>query len=539
MPRSQPIPALRSLRPLWSLLVLAAAATSCVSPGEMFRKNAELKAEGYYLAEFEFKMEAALYHLNLGNYWTAYTTLRHIDHELDSKEGLEKIPSEASPMQLMEFLLKRQNAKTGAFMDPSYPYFTFIGPTANVLEILNTLATQTGQPVKLLYPLRFLDEISTPRQLTDYLDSLLYFQERWAEKFGGPTPFCPGASELSSDSLELFEQVGGYHFSPEWKETLVRWFADHQDPATGFWGARIGTAEKWRQALDIDSTAHILKLFLDERGEVKDPRFPLQYADQLAKTLIAQADTPVPEGATEQHEWSLRQLHAAKIFVRFLWPRISPETREQFLALSSSWLERRFSLFRPKEHGFAIDALSQKADVDATGMGIGLLRHLGCIPGTWERQRLRADELSRQPLHQQIVLKSWEEGTFPSHADVNSVRIYLDSAPERESLDDSTLVQILYPKETPILDLLELRQHLGLFIDAEGGEVGNWDSKASLREGPLGTSALEQGIPIAKGQLSLVELARTYPNAHRFIAVGVDRLQTARVVVEFSLESAE
>lgn len=525
--------------PLATFLVLALVAVGCVSPGQMFRRNAELKAEGYYQAEFEFKMEAALYHLNQGHYWKAYRTLRQIDHELESKEGLEKIPPETSPDQLMDFLLNRQNPKTGAFMDPSYPYFTFIGPTANVLGTLDTLSTQTGRPVKLHSPLHFLDEINSPKQLKEYLESLLYFQERWAEKFGGPTPFCPGVSELSADSLDLFERVGGYQFAQDWKETLIQWLADHQDPKSGFWGARIGTPEKWRQALDIDSTAHILKLFLDERGEVKDPRFPLQYADQLAQTLIEQADTPVPDGATEQHEWSLRQLHAAKIFVRYLWPRISAETKERFLALAPSWMERRFSLFRPEQHGFAIDALSPKADIDATGMGIGLLRHLGCIPGTWERQRLRGEALSNAPQLSQVLLKRWEDALFPDRADVNSVRVYIDVAPEPETLDDSTLVQIFYPKKTPILDLQDLRQHVGLFLEADGGEVGNWDSKASLREGPLGLSTNAREIQIAQGPLLLKDLAARYPEAKRFVAVGLDRFQTPLLLIEFTLENAQ
>ena len=145
------------------LLSLFAIAAGCVSPGQMFRRNAELKAEGYYLAEFEFKMEAALYHLNEGSYWQAYQTLRRIDHELETKEGLQKIPPESSPEELMDFLIKRQAKETGAFMDPEYPYFTFAGPTANVLLTLDTLSRQTGRAVTLKYPLTFLDKISTPQ----------------------------------------------------------------------------------------------------------------------------------------------------------------------------------------------------------------------------------------------------------------------------------------------------------------------------------------------------------------------------------------
>ncbi len=526
------------LRNLLFLIGLGTMVTGCVSPGKMFRRNAELKAQGYYLAEFEFKMEAALYHLNEGSYWEAYQTLRRIKHELETTEGLHRIPPQASPEELLDFLLARQAPETGAFMDPAYPYFTYIGPTANVLETIETLANQTGRPPTLRYPLRFLDQLRSPEQLTAYLDSLLYFQELWADRFGGPTPFCPGASELSQDSLELFERVGGYRFPDGWKETLLTWFARHQDPKTGFWGARIGTAERWRQALDIDSTAHILKLFLDERGEPRDPRFPLSHADALAQTLLGEADTTVPEGAVDQHEWALRQAHAAKIFVRYLWPRISPATKSRFLALAPVWLERRFTMFRPDHHGFAVDSSSPLADIDATGMGIALLRHLGGLPGTWERARLWGEVLEGTVPTTQLALDRWEDAVVPPLAEVNSLRVYADQAPQPETLDDAALVQLVYPKDTLVLDLLELRLQLVAFLETEGGELGNWDSKASLKELPLALDGPPRAVPVVRGALDLGSLAASHPKVKRFIVLGVDRLQVPRQQLEFSLREA-
>jgi len=122
------------------LLIAAAGATFSIvhmvkSPPRLFRRNAELKAEGYYMAEFEFKMEAALYHLNEGAYWSAYRTLERINDEMQTPEGLPRIPRDASPEGLTAFMLQRQNPETGAFMDSWYPFFTYIE-----LELQNRVA---------------------------------------------------------------------------------------------------------------------------------------------------------------------------------------------------------------------------------------------------------------------------------------------------------------------------------------------------------------------------------------------------------------
>ena len=128
------------------LIALAAAAAvaalaaglyiraSVKSVPHLFRRNAELKAQGYYMGEFEFKMVAVQYYLNADRYLTAFTTLRRIRREMETTEGLFKMPEAASPGQMMDFLLDRQDPSTGAFMDPRYPYFTYIGPTLNAVE---------------------------------------------------------------------------------------------------------------------------------------------------------------------------------------------------------------------------------------------------------------------------------------------------------------------------------------------------------------------------------------------------------------------
>ncbi len=517
------------------LIAAAASAFSVVqtvkSPPRLFRRNAELKADGYYMGEFEFKMMATLYHLNNGAYWSAYQGLRRINHEMWTLDGLSRMPQGASPEQLMKFMLERQNPETGAFMDPSFPLVSYIGPTANALDYLDQLSRQTGRPVKLKYPLRFLDQIAAPERLRATLGSTLYFREFWADKFGGPTPFIL-VSELSPESIELFERVGGYRFPEGWKQALRDWFYEAQDPVTGFWGGRIGKEGRWRQSLDIDSTSHILTNFLTDRGEIRDPKHPLRYAEPIARTLLEEADKPVPDDVVEQHEWSLRQFHAAKIIVRWLWPALSDSLREQALQGMSRWVAYRFSLYRAEQGGFAVDASSSRADIDATSTAISFLKQIGSIPGTWERERLRGKALAAGPARTSAVVLGTGIASVPRMPGLNSVRVYRDSAPSEDSWDDSRLLGIFYPTDTQILDIMDLRQRLVRFLAAEGGEYGNWSSKAELREGPLGLGAGISQVPVARGWPNLSAIASDNPSSARFIVVGLDAFQVPEYEVE-------
>jgi hypothetical protein len=506
------------------------------SPPRLFKRNAERKNQGYYMAEFEFKMESALYHLNNGSYWKTFRTLRRIDHELESLEGMVKMPQKASTEELIEFLRERQNAKTGAFMDSDYPFFTYIGPTANVLGQLENLSVRIGRPVKLKYPLRFLDEIRTPQQLRAYLDSFLYFQERWAKKFDGPAPYVSGVSELSADTLLLFERMGNYPFTNEWKETLKSWFYETQDPKTGFWGARLGDKDAWNQALDVDSTSHILKHFVGTRGELLDPKYPLRYVEPLAMILLKEAEVPIPEDALKQHEWSLRQGHAAKVLVRWLWPSLSEPLRERSRRSMPAWLNQRFRMYRPGKGGFAIDASSPDADIDATTTALSFLEYIGFIPATWERDRLRGGVLVTEPEVESISLTHWEEAHLSPSDDVNSVRVYKDRMPAKESWDDSALVRIVYPHETPIPDIMDLRQGLARYMTAAGGEFGNWTTKAALQDAPLALRQAVRSVTINMGPLNLAQIASQYPDAERFLILSLNRFQVPVSCREYHLK---
>jgi hypothetical protein len=82
------------------------------------------------------------------------------------------MPDFTSKEEEFEFYLNLQNPRTGAFMDDSYPLCTYHGPTENVLLHLEALARGIGRPLRLKYPLKYLDEINTPEKLIAFLDEV-------------------------------------------------------------------------------------------------------------------------------------------------------------------------------------------------------------------------------------------------------------------------------------------------------------------------------------------------------------------------------
>lgn len=516
-----------------ALLAVGLTVRSTVkSVPRLFRLNAELKAQGYYMGEFEFKMLSSQYHMNAGRYLQAVRTLRGIEAEMRDTRNLKKMPANATPEQQMAFLLDRQDPVTGAFMDRDYPLFSYFAPTCNVVEALMRLSRETGQPLKLKYPLRFLDQIGTPQQLRAYLDSLLYLDSLIA-RFPGPGPYGPGVSEIPA--LDILEEAGVHRFSEPWKKELRRWFHETQDPASGFWGARIGDAGQWRQKKDINSTFHILKLVLTETGENRDAAFPLRFGDKLAHGILAAMDVPIPEDTADQHDWGLVQYQGAKILTQYLWPHLPEAERAEVRRKLRSMLVQNFRLYRPADGGFAYYTSDVRADIDGTGLATGVLKILGVLPGTWERERLwgRVSETDLAPT--QIDIARWEDATLPDKGEIQSFRIYRDHLPSATAFDDDNLVRIVYPQGATGLGLMELRQGLVRFLGADGATFGNWSTKSGIKENlPLGLEQPVKPVAVERDTFDLAKIARDHPAATRFYAVGYDIVQVPVAVVEFA-----
>ena len=184
---------------------------------EVFKMNEVLKDEGYYLSEFEFKLLGVAYYLDHGHFIKALSGLNKINKELKNKESLVKIPEFSGNKEKLNFYLSLQNPRTGAFIDDTYPLFTFFGVTSNMIHYIEDLSKTAEEPFRLKYPLKFLDDISSPEKLFNLLDVLS--KVGWTgSKF--KTPFV-SIGELWS-LAEDAERLDLYCFSSQWKRTYLQ-----------------------------------------------------------------------------------------------------------------------------------------------------------------------------------------------------------------------------------------------------------------------------------------------------------------------------
>ena len=488
----------------------------------LFRRNAELKADGYYMAEFEFRMLGIVKKLSDGDYLDAYSTLSRLRRQMESGDGLAKMPTDPSAQARYEFLLSRQDPTTGAFMSSDYPAFTFVAPTLNVVEALDGLAKEIGEPLRLRYPLRFLDAIATPEALRTYLDAHLYTGRFWAEHLPGPGVYGPGISELAY--VDLFEATGTYHFTPAWHAAFRDWLDATQDPESGMWGARMGTPRAFETKRDANSTYHILHYLLTDDGADRDPAHPLRHADALARSLMAAVTAPMPAGEDEQHAWSLEQAQATQILTRRLWAHLDDSDRATIRSALEVALTERYRLFDDAKGGFTI-YLGSPADVDGTTTALGLIEATGSLPGTPERVRLWGETAT--PSVDTVAITSPAAIELPDNPAVNSFHLYVGSTLTVADLDSRLPIAILYPPNKGVVrDVIDLRQSVGRFLTGAGASFGNWSTADSIRGSALHPDSTAPKVPVLRVGRTLGEaIGDVGQGAPDLLLVGYDIFQ--------------
>ncbi|EGW39134.1 hypothetical protein [Desulfosporosinus sp. OT] len=338
---------------------------------DLFRMNKVLQAEGYYMADFEFKMMGMAYWLDHGHYYKALSQVSLLQKQLKTREGLIKVPKFASKEDEMEFYLNLQNPKTGAFMDDSYPYCTYNEPTENILAHLDALAKETGKPLRLKYPLKYLDEIREPEELRAFLDDMS--NVGWIAAKLPQTTFVFARSLLSYCNGEgVIGELNLYDYSPEWKEALLQWFYDNQDPQTGFWGPKSRSGGQMLRK-DLTNTASIVKTFVDRKGNDIYESFPLRYKQEMFQTALEVMSEPMPaaDDLDESHEWSLKMDKGTAMVTRYLCKYASDNDKAKAKALLENYVKIIFEKYYVSDEGaFSYYPDSQHAALDGTGSKI-------------------------------------------------------------------------------------------------------------------------------------------------------------------------
>lgn len=501
---------------------------------EIFKLNGELKSEGYYMAEFEFKMLGVAYYLDKGQYITAYSRLNQIHKQLTTREGLIKVPEFSDKKEKLKFYLNLQNPRTGAFMDDSYPLFTYIGTTLNVAAYVNRLAQEAGEPFQLKYPLKFLDEINTPEKLKTFLDDLSTVG--WiGAKFR--TPYVE-AAELA-ESIYYPGDMARYNlyaFSPEWKQALLRWFYDNQDSKTGYWGARLRSSEELLESGDLVSTEKIIKLFVDNKGNNLHGEFPLRNKDEMFATTLQKLAEPIPADLDELHDWILRRDRGIRFLTRYLWSSASPDNKNSARKLMEDFVRIRFEKFYIEREGaFSLYPGAEHADLDGTGEGLGMFDNIGALSS--EKQELLwgppDKNITDLGIHEVSELKESDFTPIKNSQGINSIRLYrTDPGPGNYTSD---VICVNYPKETPVLDVMDLVPKATRWVNTTSQNMGNWVTKEDILHTELAGINI-QPVPVLKGNLPLNLANEELQKNRELTVIGFDMLQIPRYKMTLRME---
>lgn len=518
-------------------LVLLAGFASYVSfliPA-LFRLNKECQEEGYYMAEFEFKMLGFAYQLDKGRYVEALSGLRRLRDQLRSRSGLIKVPSFADRGDELEFYLALQNPRTGAFMDDAAPYCTWDGPTQNVLSHLEAVAEEAGRPLRLKYPLRYLDEINTPQKLTAYLDEVSTVG--WIASRLPQTSFH-FARELLGHCGEggILERNGLYAFSPEWKRAMRGWFHVHQDPDTGLWGPKSRWTGKLLR-LDLHNTSDIVKAFVDRHGNDIDPSFPLRFRPELITSALKVMSEPPPDEGdlAEWHQWALTMGKGVDLLTRYLWKDASAEQRAAAANVIGNYVRIEFEkYFIPNEGAFSHYPGAQHATLDGTSGGVGIFFDLGAFSVEAQTRLWGGPEKTCADLGHVVLLAiaARDLTRIVDRPGVNSVRFY-PRAPEAADYA-SGAAGVFYPHPTSVLDGVELVGRVRNWLATTPQSMGNWVSRQELsnqmsrtRIGPV--PVWREGIPLA-------QLNRILQENRTLTVIGFDALQVPSCRLTFDVK---
>jgi hypothetical protein len=497
---------------------------------DLFQMNKELQEQGYYMGDFEFKMLGLSYWLDKGNYFRAFSGINRLHKQMESKEGLIKIPEFNNKKDEMEFYLNLQNPRTGAFMDDSYPYSTYTGPTGNVLAHLDALAEETNQPLKLKYPLKYLDEINTPQKLNVYLNDVSTVG--WIALKFPQTSF-----HNARDVLSLFyedntvEKYNLYEVTSEWKNSLLQWFYDNQDPKTGVWGPKSKSGKLVKK--DLMNSASIIKAFVDENGNNLHEEFPLRYQNELAETILEESffeQLPDDDEIDEWHEWSLNTPKSIRTITRYLWKDLSQEKKNETKKLIENYIKIKFEKFYiPNEGAFSYYPNSEHATLDGTGSTINDFVDAGFFSMEKQKQLWGMPEKNMNNLGTRKI-SEFSKNDFDSFANsknINSIRIYSDLT---EDSYFENVEMIIYPKETFVLDVMDLTPKVKNWIGTTPQTMGNWVSKEVVLQDLEAINIVEVSV---YNEIPIGELNEILQEKGKIIVIGFDILQVPRYKITF------
>lgn len=500
---------------------------------DLFRMNKELQEAGYYMGDFEFKMMGVLYWLDKGEYYRALAHLNKLHSQFKTKEGLIKLPEFKNKAEEIEFYLNLQNPKTGAFIDDIYPYATYNEVSENIINHLDALTRESRQPLKLKYPLKYLDEINTPEKLQVFLDDVAYVS--WISMKFPQTSYVFARSILSYANGEgLIEKKGLYKFSDKWKQSLLMWFYDNQDPETGFWGPRSKENHKLLEK-DLTNTASIIKAFVDKDGNNVYETLPLRYGRQMFKTALEVMSEPTADTTDldEWHEWELKMGKGLYMLTRYTWQYALEEDKAEAKKIIENLVKTNFTeCYIPKEGAFSYYPHGSHATLDGSGF-FSIFKEVGAMSGEKQKKLWgEPDKIITNLGSQKVAALTQKDLDLIAMKDsINSLRVYKTTA-DYNNLANG-VAAITYPSESSIPDIMELTVKMKNWINTTSQTMGNWTSKEEVRQ-ELEAVNFEEA-PVYKKEATIVNMNSILQKNSQVVVIGFDVLQIPRYKIVFEL----
>lgn len=496
---------------------------------ELFKMNKKLQEAGYYMADFEFQMLGFAYYLDKGHYIKALTNLSDYHSRLSQKTTLTKIPIFKNSQDEIRFYLNLQNPKTGAFIDDSAPYCTYFSVTENILLHLEALTDAT--PLKLKYPLTFLNEINTQEKQLKYLNDISYVG--WIGAKFPQTSFHFARDMLSNARPDnVIERNNLYNFSPEWKHAMLKWMYEFQDAETGLWGPKNKKTHKLLK-LDISNTYSIVKKYRTPKGEDIYEEFPLRYRDVLFNSALKQLKDPIPDDNDFAwiHEWNLKQAKGIKMLLTLLWKDASLEDKAAVKKIIANFIKVSFDKYYVEKDGaFSYYPNSEHATVD--GMNNMIMKRIGALSYDRQKRYWGAPEENTKNLGIVNIDTLCEQNldTIRKIPNINSWRIC--TIPPNFNVLFENVWAVVYPKKTNVLDITELVPNIIQWANTSTLSTGNWKSMANIKN-EYASINIKKPL-IYTEEFPFDKVNNKFKEVSEIFVIGFDILQIPRFIIKFS-----
>lgn len=184
---------------------------------------------------------------------------------------------------------------------------------------------KAGKPRK--YPLRFLDRVNSSQKLKAQLSSDLF------DYLTGTGTFNREETDETFSAIArlLFSNHPiDYPFDPGLKDSLQSFVDDWQNPSTGFWGQWI--VDRHGNIWKMDDMAMTFHVVSDLKGRLK-------HRDMIARRLLQLDGINFPSGIRFNGHYENHLNWDAVIILRYAWPDLDEQTRQQARAEISRMLD--------------------------------------------------------------------------------------------------------------------------------------------------------------------------------------------------------